>query len=69
MSCGEPLTIANGKLKFTGTSYNDTAHYTCDKGYSLNTDSPVKRCTAKKRWDGLPARCSKFSFCSTKLQV
>ncbi|KAK2567192.1 CUB and sushi domain-containing protein 3 [Acropora cervicornis] len=48
---------ANGKLKFTGTSYNDTAHYTCDKGYRLNTDSPVKRCTAKKRWDGLPARC------------
>ncbi|XP_067016811.1 sushi, von Willebrand factor type A, EGF and pentraxin domain-containing protein 1-like isoform X5 [Acropora muricata] len=57
MSCGEPLTIANGKLNYTGTGYNDTAHYTCDKGYSLNTDSPVKRCTAKKRWDGLPARC------------
>ncbi|XP_074621985.1 protein lev-9-like isoform X3 [Acropora palmata] len=48
---------ANGKLNLTGTGYNDTAHYTCDKGYSLNTDSPVKRCTAKKRWDGLPARC------------
>ncbi|KAL9989269.1 hypothetical protein ACROYT_G003802 [Oculina patagonica] len=56
MSCGNPPPIQNGKLNFTGTNYNSTAHYTCDEGYDLNTE-PVKRCTAKKRWDGLTPRC------------
>ncbi|XP_020615812.1 CUB and sushi domain-containing protein 3-like isoform X2 [Orbicella faveolata] len=56
MSCGNPPSVQNGKLNFTGTSYNSTAHYTCNEGYNLNTD-PVKRCTAKKRWDGLTPRC------------
>ena len=62
MSCGNPPPVQNGKLNFTGTSYNSTAHYTCNEGYDLNTD-PVKRCTAKKRWDGLTPRCCKLNFC------
>ncbi|XP_068694975.1 sushi, von Willebrand factor type A, EGF and pentraxin domain-containing protein 1-like isoform X1 [Montipora foliosa] len=57
MSCGKPPAVSNGKLNFTGTSYNDTAHYTCDNGYNLNTEFEVKRCTAKKRWSGLTPRC------------
>ncbi|XP_068692895.1 sushi, von Willebrand factor type A, EGF and pentraxin domain-containing protein 1-like [Montipora foliosa] len=57
ISCGNPPAISNGKLNFTGTSYNDTAHYTCDNGYNLNTEFAVKRCTAKKRWSGLTPRC------------
>lgn len=59
MSCGDPPAISNGNLNFNGTSYNDTVYYTCDKGYTLNTD-PVKRCTAKRRWSGLTPRCSKY---------
>ena len=59
MFCGNPPAISHGQLKFTGTSYNDWAHYTCDDGYSLNTH-PVKRCTAKKRWSGLIPRCCKY---------
>lgn len=58
MSCGNPPAISNGKLNFTGTSYNSTAHYKCDDGFSLNTVA-VKRCTAKKRWSGLTPRCRK----------
>ena len=58
MSCGIPPLVQNGKRNFTGTSYNSTAHYSCNEGYNLNTD-PVKRCTAKKRWDGLTPRCCK----------
>ena len=58
MSCGDPPAISNGQLNFTGTSYNDTAYYSCDEGYSLNTN-PVKRCTAKRRWSGLTPRCRK----------
>ena len=63
MSCGNPPAISNGKLNFTGTSYNDTAHYTCDNGYNLNTEFAVKRCTAKKRWSGLTPRCCKLFYC------
>lgn len=59
MSCGNPPAISNGKLNSTGTKYNDTAHYTCDEGFSLNA-APVKRCTAKKRWSGLTPRCCKY---------
>lgn len=59
MSCGNPPAITNGKLTFNGTKYNSTAHYTCNKGYSLNTIFPVKRCTAKKRWSGITPTCMK----------
>ncbi|RMX37602.1 hypothetical protein pdam_00007909 [Pocillopora damicornis] len=56
MSCGNPPSISNGNVVYNDTSFNSTAHYTCNGGYSLNT-APVKRCSAKKRWEGLTPRC------------
>ena len=61
MSCGNPPSISNGNLVYNNTSYNSTAHYSCNEGYNLNT-APVKRCTAKKRWEGLTPRCCEYTF-------
>ena len=61
MSCGNPPSISNGNLVYNSTSYNSTAHYSCNEGYNLNT-APVKRCTAKKRWEGLTPRCCEYTF-------
>ena len=71
MSCGDPPDVNNGFRVFNSTGYNSTATYTCNKGYGLNSKNAVKRCTAKKKWEGLKPRCRKsaFAYLSQMLKV
>ena len=71
MSCGDPPDVNNGFREFNSTGYNSTATYTCNKGYGLNSKNAVKRCTAKKKWEGLKPRCRKsaFAYLSQMLKV
>ncbi len=51
--CGDPPTIPNGSRTFTGTTFGETATYTCDNGYQLSGSSTVT-CQASGSWSPAP---------------
>ncbi|XP_064387710.1 sushi, von Willebrand factor type A, EGF and pentraxin domain-containing protein 1-like isoform X5 [Halichondria panicea] len=54
--CGNPPTIPNGSRTFTGTTFEETATYSCENGYQLSGSSTVT-CQASGSWDTAPT-CS-----------
>ena len=61
--CGNPLTIPNGSRTFTGTTFRETATYTCNTGYQLSDPSTVT-CQASGNWSTEPTCTRKIlNFC------
>ncbi|EDO36527.1 predicted protein [Nematostella vectensis] len=56
ISCDVPDALDNGVRFYNGTNYNDTVRYQCNENYTM-TGNPVRRCTAKKTWDGALPQC------------
>ncbi|XP_064388223.1 sushi, von Willebrand factor type A, EGF and pentraxin domain-containing protein 1-like, partial [Halichondria panicea] len=53
ISCGNPPTIPNGSRTFTGTTFGDTAIYTCNTGYQLS-GAATMICQASGSWSTAP---------------
>ncbi len=51
--CGDPPTIPNGSRTFTGTTFGDTATYTCNPGYQRSGSATVI-CQASESWSTRP---------------
>jgi hypothetical protein len=56
IDCGVLTDPANGKVNVTATTYNSSATYSCDSGYSLS-DSTPRTCQATKQWSGNAPTC------------
>ncbi|XP_048587546.1 sushi, von Willebrand factor type A, EGF and pentraxin domain-containing protein 1 isoform X2 [Nematostella vectensis] len=59
LTCGIPEAPENGVRFYNGTGYNDVVRYQCDDNYTM-TGNPVRRCTAKKIWEGMPTSCHRI---------
>lgn len=58
VNCGSPPIISNGSLGIlTGTTFLETASYTCAFGYALKSRRPFVTCLASGSWSTLPT-CS-----------
>ncbi|XP_031558404.1 CUB and sushi domain-containing protein 1-like [Actinia tenebrosa] len=56
LQCPSPTRVKNALIKFNSTGYNGTVTYKCQENFTLNGDR-VRRCTAKKRWEGAVPSC------------
>jgi hypothetical protein len=58
VDCGTASSILNGKATSGyGTTYNSTATYTCDTGYSFSSLATTRTCQADGTWSAAPV-CS-----------
>ena len=58
VSCGSaPDAPANGQRSVSGTSFESTVTYTCNRGYTLQGDSG-RTCMANGQWSGRTPTCS-----------
>ena len=59
--CGTPPPLTNGAVDHSGgTTYTQTATYTCDPGYDLNGALFIT-CQADGTWDDVAPVCDKKS--------
>ena len=58
VDCGSLEDPDNGQVEFSNTTFESTANYTCDLGYSLNEDSS-RTCEANGNWSGDPPSCER----------
>ena len=57
VNCGNWTDLANGQVNHTaGTTYGQTATYSCNTGYNLVGDSP-RTCQATGNWSGSAPTC------------
>ena len=57
MDCGTLNALANGQVSHTaGTTFGETATYSCDPGYNLTGDS-TRTCQATGMWSGREPTC------------
>ncbi|XP_064387742.1 sushi, von Willebrand factor type A, EGF and pentraxin domain-containing protein 1-like isoform X2 [Halichondria panicea] len=54
VSCGNPPTVPNGLRRFTGTTFGETATYSCNTGYQLSGSATVT-CQASRNWSARPS--------------
>ncbi|KAK3090766.1 hypothetical protein FSP39_014476 [Pinctada imbricata] len=60
IDCGNPPLILQGTAYFTSSTFQSTANYTCNTGYSLKGNS-LLRCTAAGSWSGDLPTCTRSS--------
>ena len=56
MNCGTLPNPANGQVNTTGTTFGQTATYSCNTGYNLVGDS-TRTCQATGVWSGSAPTC------------
>ena len=56
VDCGILKDPDDGQVEFSNTTFESTANYTCDLGYSLNGNS-TRTCEANGNWSGDPPLC------------
>ena len=62
VSCGPaPDAPANGQRNGSGTMFESTVTYSCNRGYTLQGDSRVT-CMANKLWSGRAPTCNRKMF-------
>ena len=54
VDCGAPPTVADATFVHTGTTYRETATYTCDTGYTMAGTATIT-CQASSAWEITPA--------------
>ena len=60
MACGTLTQPTNGDVNLTGTTFGQTATYTCGNGYNLVGGS-TRMCQATGAWSGNEPTCSSES--------
>ncbi len=64
VDCGS-LTVPNGKVSASsGTTFMNTATYTCDDGYNLNR-ATIRTCEASGNWSLTAPICDRECFNTT----
>ena len=58
VDCGSLDDPDNGQVNFSNTTFESTANYTCDLGYSLNGNS-TRTCEVSGEWSGDPPSCER----------
>ncbi len=53
VSCGVPRIVKEGSSNFTGTTFGETATYSCNNGYILSGSAEII-CQADANWDAEP---------------
>ncbi|XP_066283044.1 sushi, von Willebrand factor type A, EGF and pentraxin domain-containing protein 1-like [Branchiostoma lanceolatum] len=61
MCCGDPGSIRDGAVSFTGECYGDVATYSCDNGFTL-VGNATYTCSASGDWGPSPY-CQPYSLC------
>ncbi|CAH1263509.1 CSMD3 [Branchiostoma lanceolatum] len=61
MCCGDPGSIRDGAVSFTGLCYGDVANYTCNSGFALKGNTSYT-CSASGDWGPSPY-CEPYSLC------
>ena len=56
MDCGALSDPANGQVNTTGTTFEQTATYSCNRGYNLVGGS-TRTCQATGQWSGSAPTC------------
>ena len=65
VDCGTLNATTNGQVSYTaGTTYQQTATYSCDTGYNLVGDS-IRTCQADGTWFGSAPTCQSMLLLST----
>ena len=57
VDCGDLFDPTNGGVSVNSTTFNSTATYTCDSGYSLVGDT-TRICLASGLWSGIVPNCT-----------
>ena len=60
--CGVLSNPVNGQVSTTGTTFGQTATYTCNAGYSL-VGGGTRTCQANEMWSGSVPTCQRMLFC------
>ena len=58
VDCGSLEDPDNGQVNFSNTTFESTANYTCDLGYSLNGNS-TRTCEVSGEWSGDQPSCQR----------
>ena len=58
VDCGSLEDPDNGQVEFSNTTFESTANYTCDLGYSLNGNS-TRTCEGSGEWSGNQPSCER----------
>ena len=61
VDCGSLPNIDHGRVKFSRTTFNATAEYSCDKDYTIVGDK-IRYCLGNGSWSGEESRCF-YSHC------
>ena len=56
MDCGTLTNPVNGQVSTTGTTFGQTATYSCNTGYNLMGDD-TRTCQATGQWSGNAPTC------------
>ncbi|XP_052807840.1 uncharacterized protein LOC128236769 [Mya arenaria] len=63
IDCDKPTNIKKGTVEYTLTTFNHSAFYTCDHGYTT-ANATVINCTPEGLWDDDPPTCTDVDECS-----
>jgi len=58
VDCGTLEDPDNGRVEFSNTTFESTANYTCNLGYSLNGNS-TRTCETNGEWSGDSPSCER----------
>ncbi|KAK3762815.1 hypothetical protein RRG08_040510 [Elysia crispata] len=67
VSCGLAPQVNHASVKTTGHAYRDTATYTCNAGYFMNSSSSVMTCLANGTWSVELVTCAPLMCDSSTL--
>ena len=66
MNCGFLSPPENGEVVHTGTTFDETAEFSCNTGYELS-DSATQRCLANAMWSDISPTCIRMSSDMAKI--
>ncbi|KAI0231671.1 hypothetical protein LSAT2_017944, partial [Lamellibrachia satsuma] len=59
INCGQPQNLTNAAVQFNGTTFEDTAHYTCDIGFQYLSEASFveTKCNGTGNWTSANETC------------
>ena len=57
VDCGTLLSPDNGAISLTGTTFMNTATYSCNVGYTLINGDQIRECRSDGTWSGMQPVC------------
>ena len=57
VDCGDLINPDNGAVSLTGTTFMNTATYTCNAGHTLINGDEIRECQSNRTWSGMQPTC------------